>query len=83
MRNLILGLSLSVAFIVGCVAGGVGQRLVAPPARAGTSPKKWETHCFQERGSTEMVNAKANKMGQQGWEFVDGNGSFYCFKRPL
>ncbi len=82
---------LSVVFLIGCAVGGAASsRFVAPPARAGTSPTRWEHTCFYgDKGITE----KSNELGAEGWEMVAGagagNGSgftaemkfIWCFKR--
>lgn len=90
MRNLILGLSLSVAFIVGCLV----RPLVVPPVRAGTNPPKWEYKCFRETGESK-VEAKSNKLGAAGFEMTGSAGGVggegwgssqwyvWCFKRRL
>ena len=81
MRNLILGLALSVAFIVGCLV----RPLVVPPVRAGTSPAKWEYKCINARG-TSGIEEKANQLGKAGFELAGGGGEgygFFCFKRRL
>ncbi len=85
MRNLILGLSLSVAFIVGCLV----RPLVVPPVRAGTNPAKWEYKCFDE-DETVKIEAKANRLGRAGFELVTAHGrgtvdayDSWCFKRRM
>ena len=87
MRNLILGLSLSVAFIIGCL---VQPYIEAPVrARARTNVQKWEYKCFQAY-KTVNVEAKANRLGRVGFDLVGANGSgnmasynSWCFKRRL
>ena len=80
MRNLILGLSLSVAFIVGCLA----RPLIVPPVRAGTNPQKWEYKCFTEN-DPEDAEKKANLVGRHGWEMAATMSyrTVWCFKRRL
>ncbi len=82
MRNLILGLALSVAFIVGCLV----RSLVVPPVRAGTNPPKWEYKCFRENGAAD-IEKKSNRLGAAGFELVGAAGAHYhpywCFKRRL
>ena len=75
-KKIILGLSLAVTFLVGCLVGQV----VIPPVRAGTNPQRWEYMC--------APNSEANKAGAQGWELVqiEKGTSFsnnWCFKRTL
>jgi hypothetical protein len=83
MRGFALGLSFSIAFIIGCMA----RPYVVPPARANQQVQKWEYFCFIEGGELD-VQRKANKAGKRGWEMASvaaasnavGN---WCFKRPL
>lgn len=87
MRGFILGLSLSVAFIVGCVAGSTG--LVTPPASANAVvEQRWAYFCF-ERDNVDEINDMANGAGLRGWEMVaatltggkDGR-AVWCFRQP-
>jgi hypothetical protein len=85
MRGFLFGASLSIAFIVGCVA----RPFVVPAANAqqGAIAQKWEYFCFVEHGA-EDVTEKANKAGRAGWELVAvaSNASAkgnWCFKRAL
>ena len=86
--------SLLIAFAVGCGAAQVAPQLIVAPARAGTSPTRWEYDCRQgEDGVTDM----ANKLGAQGWELTAAAGAgagigglsthgemmIWCFKRAL
>ncbi len=75
-------------FFLGCVA----QRLIVPPARAGTTPQRWEYACDETDPGASDAMSMANKYGGQGWEMVTtgegGVGAFsrrvtYCFKRAL
>ena len=76
MRNLILGLALSVAFIVGCVAGpALLPRTSAAPA-PGTP--KWEYKCFDDYTAKD-VEPKANVLGRQGWEMT-GKQQMNCLE---
>jgi len=81
-KSFIVGLSVAGAFMLGCVSAS----MVVPPARAGTSPQRWEYHCFDEWGADD-VTEEANKVGKQGWEMAGGNSLntavTWCFKRPL
>jgi hypothetical protein len=92
MKQRKTALSLLVAFAVGCGASQLGSQLVVKPARAGTSPTRWEYDC---RRIDDGVTDLANKMGAQGWEMTAaagagwGNGLLadhtmvWCFKRAL
>jgi hypothetical protein len=79
---------LLVVFFAGCAAERI---LVVPPARAGTSPQRWEYACRDARSDEKTTNM-ANEMGQQGWEMAaastftiagSSDGMTWCFKRPL
>jgi hypothetical protein len=75
-------------FFLGCAA----ERFIVPPARAGTSPQRWEYACQR---ATEDVTKMANAFGLQGWELTAAAGTawggalsheetmLWCFKRPL
>jgi len=65
MRNFILGISVSIAFIVGALA----SPHIVPTASAATNPTKWGYKCFREI-SVSTVESKANKAGAEGWELV-------------
>lgn len=84
-RGLILGLSVSVAFIVGCVAGATGS--LAPSARAlPVVEQRWAYFCF-ERGDVDQINGMSNSAGLRGWEMVaaatPGSGvPVWCFRQP-
>ena len=74
-----LGLSLSVAFVIGCVAAP----LVIPPLSAQQAGgQRWQYFCFNER-SAEDVTPLANRAGRDGWEMVAAGLEAWCFKRPL
>ena len=72
-------------FLLGC-AGSELASLVVPPARAGTSPQKWEYVCKAASGDADTT-AMANAFGKEGWEMLGGAGNpgtmRWCFKRPL
>lgn len=91
MRQFLFGLSISVAFIVGCLASQLSQAAIKT-ARAGTPAQKWEYFCYN--GIVRPWNpedaAKLNLIGKDGWEMVQqlvgvngANYDVYCFKRPL
>jgi len=90
MRGFALGLSLSIAFILGCVAAP----LVVPPLRAQNEPPpaavaRWEYQCLPVSMATleaiERAQVQFNRLGAQGWELVvaDSQSVLACFKRPL
>jgi hypothetical protein len=74
--------ALLVVFFAGCAAE---RLLVVPPARAGTTPQRWEYACTRLSASnTEAEHAsKANRYGAEGWEMSTLIGWDLCFKRPL
>lgn len=90
MPKLVLGLSLAVAFLLGCV---ITQATAPTPSPAFAGPpgtvQHWEYYCFNER-SVEDVMHEANEAGTKGWELVAAAGAgaqflndkFWCFKRP-
>jgi hypothetical protein len=85
MRNSNSLAVLLLGIVVGCAAGATGRGLIVPPARAGTTPQRWEYACAKI-GSSEQAEMAANALGQQGWELAAGGGGGYvlfCFKRPL
>jgi hypothetical protein len=74
--------ALLAVFFAGCAAE---RLLVVPPARAGTSPQRWEYACGKLGTYDDPPDfaAVANKFGAQGWELSTLGGYWYCFKRPL
>ncbi len=84
MRHTARLVALLVAFLVGCVAA----RVAIPPARAGTTPQRWEYLCDSVGGFSplEKMQQAMNKAGAEGWELVaafGANGNAYCLKRAL
>lgn len=83
MRGFWLGLSLSVAFILGCATA----RLVVPPVSA-QSAGRWQYQCV-ETDDAEESTTTANEFGSRGWELAeaagDGQGAYqiWCFRAPL
>ena len=85
-NRLVLGLSLAVAFLLGCV---VTQAVAptAPPAWAGAPGElqRWEYYCTKD-----PTKDKLDEAGRNGWELVAGAGAgnqaimrfAWCFKRP-
>lgn len=86
MRGFLMGLSVSVAFVLGCAA----SRFVVQPAQAQSPGPKWDYYCLGANNAEELT-ARAKAAGLQGWEMVGGTargGSDFtnpivCFKRPL
>lgn len=84
--------SLVGAFLLGCAATQIAP-LVVPPARAGTSPQRWEYVCKAAAsfGDADVgkFTAVANAFGREGWEMTAAGGAntlgtvTWCFKRPL
>lgn len=82
-KKLSIALGFVVAFLVGCVVHDVVR--VAPPARAGATPQRWEYHCnaYQSMEWVNQIEPDADAAGAQGWEMVTIAGGMVCFKRPL
>jgi hypothetical protein len=83
MRGFWFGLSISVAFIVGCATA----RLVVPPVSA-QSTTRWQYHCVESDQDAAEVTEAANQIGAQGWELVAGLptnrfSQIWCFKSAL
>jgi predicted secreted Zn-dependent protease len=85
MRRFLIGLSISLAFIVGCVAGS--SRYGVPRAEAAAVvEQRWSYFCF-EASTVDDVHFKSNAAGMRGWEMVSSatNGSgqiIWCFRQP-
>lgn len=85
MRGFLIGLSISLAFIVGCVAGS--SRYGVPKAEAAAVvEQRWAYFCF-EAATVEDVSFKANAAGMRGWELVtssmnQNNQTVWCFRQP-
>lgn len=85
MKGFALGLSLSIAFILGCVSAP----LVSPSVSAQQEPlreglTRWEYTCFDNPTGGPNVQ-RLNELGSQGWEMTPsrGRGAEFCFKRPI
>jgi len=82
-RSIVLG----AVFLIGCAVGGVSSQFVAPPARAGTNPTRWEYYCIT---GTDKVIERSDQLGAEGWEMVVATAAAgrmdhyytWCFKRP-
>ncbi len=80
MKGFALGLSLSIAFILGCAAAPlIVPRMSAQQQAAGV--QRWDYKCDEVRWrrATETLQ----EFGQEGWELVTSEQGTYCFKRPL
>ena len=87
--SFLLGLSLALAYILGCVTSPMASpspavAQYAPPATSGTG-QAWAYHCV-EGYNAETLNQVANDLGAQGWEMVAAAGGgrlrgSWCFKR--
>jgi hypothetical protein len=73
-------------FFLGCAA----ERLVVPPARAGSTATRWEYICKQMDGGDQNITMMANQLGAEGWELaatgaggMTGTNVTWCFERPL
>ncbi len=82
MKGLALGLSLSIAFILGCaVAPFIVPRMSAQQQTDGI--QRWEYTCPALARTGRQHGPAANELGAQGWEFSHMASHYYCFKRPL
>ena len=85
MRGFLIGLSVSLAFIVGCVAGS--SRYGVPRAEAAAVvEQRWSYFCF-DATTTDDVNFKANAAGLRGWDLVasstnSSGATVWCFRQP-
>lgn len=85
MRGLFIGLSLSLAFIVGCVASS--SRYGVPRAEAAAvAEQRWSYFCF-EANDVGDLSSKANAAGLRGWDMVTSTAKpdgqlVSCFRQP-
>jgi hypothetical protein len=86
MRSLIYTVSISLAFVAGCVAGS--SPLVVPQAEAGHEvvEQRWRYECLDVVDANNL-KAKADGLGKLGWEMVTGvpmgdGRSVWCFRQP-
>ncbi|HYQ26140.1 MAG TPA: hypothetical protein VER04_02945 [Polyangiaceae bacterium] len=86
MRGFLIGVSVSLAFIVGCVASST--RYGVPKAEAAAVvEQRWSYFCF-EAGGVDDVNFKANAAGMRGWEMAASTTNpandqmVWCFRQP-
>jgi len=86
MRGFLIGLSISVAFIVGCVASST-RFGVSRAEAAAVVEQRWSYFCFQA-SSVDDVSFKANAAGMRGWEMVTATPNsandqmVWCFRQP-
>jgi len=85
MRGFLIGLSVSFAFIVGCVASSTRYG-VSKAEAAAVVEQRWSYFCF-EATSVDDVNFKANAAGMRGWEMAgstsnDNGQMVWCFRQP-
>ncbi len=94
MDKLTLGLMLTCAALIGCVASTVIMpevRAGASAAPASASSVRWEYKCLKGKESPESLALAANVLGAQRWEMVAASvpttrslasaSSHWCFKR--
>jgi hypothetical protein len=90
MRQFLLGLSISIAFILGCVTAQHVPGLAMPTASA-YAGQRWEYTCQTVPGqaltaerSAEAASEFLGQLGAQGWEIVPYpfDVPYACFKRP-
>lgn len=67
------------AFVAGC-AGSALAKLVAPPARAQSTPR---LEYLAHNDSNRVDIADWQKLGAEGWEFAGVGTSESILKRPL
>jgi hypothetical protein len=85
MRGFLIGISLSIAFMIGCAAGA--SRYGVPKAEAAAVvEQRWSYFCF-EASTIDDVNFKANAAGMRGWELAasatnTSGQTVWCFRQP-
>tara|TARA_Y100001956_G_C3970247_1_gene120562 strand:+ start:130 stop:417 length:288 start_codon:yes stop_codon:yes gene_type:complete len=89
--SFLLGLSLALAYILGCATSRVvtpapadAQTMATPPP-PGTHA--WAYHCV-EADNLETLTRHTDELGRQGWEMVTATPrsnfhGVWCFKRPM
>lgn len=89
-----LGLSISIAYLIGCATARLTEEpsaraQYAPPPQhgpAGPPVRAWAYVCT-EGYNAETITQRANDLGAQGWEMVAAANArhapgLWCFKRP-
>ena len=86
MRGFLIGLSISLSFILGCVASST--RYCLPKAEAAAVvEQRWSYFCV-EAANVDDLNFKANAAGMRGWEMVASTTNaandqmVWCFRQP-
>jgi hypothetical protein len=91
MRQFLLGLSISVAFILGCVTAQHVPGVATPSASASTATytgQRWEYMCAKGPSFANIVKFYdelpifLNEHGAAGWEYIPHELDRFCFKRP-
>lgn len=83
MRQFLLGLSVSIAFVAGSVAAHYSQLLI-PPAHANTRTAKWQYYCLSiDREDLGAFSAVLNRLGGEGWELVSFSAMRDVAKAPV
>ena len=86
MRGFLIGLSISLSFILGCVASST--RYGVPKAEAAAVvEQRWSYFCV-EAATVDDLNFKANAAGMRGWEMAGATTNaaneqmVWCFRQP-
>ena len=89
MRDFVLGLSVSFAFILGCLVGGSSPQTAVPTVVAEEEgPERYEYKCTNEETlGAEDFAKRLNREGAEGWElegsFEGPLGNTMCFSREI
>ncbi|MCB9604558.1 MAG: hypothetical protein H6722_13690 [Sandaracinus sp.] len=81
MKGFALGLSLSLAFILGCVSAPV--LIPRLSAQNPVEVTRWEYLCDNSFRAVDDMSAFLARSGAEGWELVTQGGNLLCLKRPL
>ena len=85
MRGFLIGMSIPLSFILGCVASS--SRYGVPRAEAAAVvEQRWSYFCF-EASTVDDIHFKANAAGMRGWEMVSSSPNasgqiIWCFRQP-
>ena len=82
MRGFLLGLAISLAFIIGCLSS---QYLLTPAhAQSSRGVTRWTYRCERIGGGVDNVTRTLRASGTRGWELVDiemmGSTAIACYK---
>jgi hypothetical protein len=85
MRGFLIGVSVSLAFIVGCVTGST--RYGVPRAEAAAVVEQRFSYLCFDANTVDDVNFKANAAGLRGWDLVSSSltssgQTVWCFRQP-